>query len=611
MSVSTRSEPPPGGSNAAPIWVAAVEAICALTILLAVAVASAGGFRWRLTSELKLSITSPYRVLAIAIAAGLLRYVGARTTPIQLPRLVARLAWRGSAVLRDVRLPLLLFLTVFGAHAYFYNGGGWNQSARYDPIYSFVEPGTADTGSLRINRFVAPPVPWNTGDWAEYQGHYYSNKAPGGAFLGIPIYFTLFHLERMQGLQPTSLGVAIFNTYVLNLWISVFWSSIASVCLLGLVSRVMGFSQRDALFCALTYAFATLVFPYDTQFWAHPTAAAFLIIGHALLVRQQKRDTAFAGVFIGMSVLTEYVTLFSLPIAFAYLVLQRRRRPETLPFLVGLAPPIACLLLYQKLHFGGWLVTAEALSNPFFKGVTDFTRFSPEVLLALLVSWHRGALVFMPILAVAVVNAMRGPVRGSTDKWLFLLCVANAAGYLGVISSYANWLGGNATGPRYLIVSLPFWCLLLPALSQLRRPARVATISIACWSFVNMLVIATVNTMVRAAVLNPLYGELYPRFVRGQFAVQADPFYVFGALTPEEARRGVFNLGRLLGIQGAASTLPLLVFLAIAVGLLIKWSATAPEAMKTRPLRPETIDETAGMRDTVSAQFSSRNDTNA
>jgi hypothetical protein len=428
---------------------------------------------------------------------------------------------------------------------------------------------------------VAPPVAWNTGDWALYQGNYYSNKAPGGTFLGIPIYFALFHVERALGLLPTSFGVAIFNTYVLNLWMSVFWSSLASVCLLGLLSRAMGFSQRDALFCALTYAFATLVFPYDTQFWAHPTAAAFLLIGHALLVRRQKTDTAFAGLFIGMSVLTEYVTLISLPIAFAYLVSQRRRWREAPLFVAGVAPPIACLLLYQKLHFGGWLVTAAALTNPVFSGVAaDFPGFSPRVLLTLLVSLHRGALVFMPILAVAAVNAMRGPAAGSTDPRFFLVSVANVAGYLGVISSYAGWLGGNATGPRYLIVSLPFWCLLLPALSQLRRPARIATVLIACWSFVNMLVIATVDTMVHAEVSNALYGDLYPRFVRGQFAVQADPFYVFSALSSDQARRGMFNLGRLLNIEGAASTLPLLVMLTISVGLLIKWStaATALEA---------------------------------
>ena len=87
-----------------------------------------------------------------------------------------------------------------------------------------------------------------------------------------------------------------------------------------------------------------------------------------------------------------------------------------------------------------------------------------------------------------------------------------------------------------------------------------------------MLVIATVNPIVREKVENPLYGDLYPQFFQGQFSVQADPFYVFGGLLPEEARRGTFNLGQFLGFDGPSSTLPLLVALAISVAVLFKWS---------------------------------------
>ena len=58
-----------------------------------------------------------------------------------------------------------------------------------------------------------------------------------------------------------------------------------------------------------------------------------------------------------MSLLTEYVTLISLPIAAAYLVWDRRRLADVSLFLAGAASPIAGLLLYQKMNFGGWLVT--------------------------------------------------------------------------------------------------------------------------------------------------------------------------------------------------------------------------------------------------------------
>ena len=84
------------------------------------------------------------------------------------------------------RLTLVLISFVFLVHGYFYNGASWNQNARYDQIYAFVEPGHGETGSFRIDRFIVDPKQGrNTGDWAFHGGHYYSNKAPGAAFLGI------------------------------------------------------------------------------------------------------------------------------------------------------------------------------------------------------------------------------------------------------------------------------------------------------------------------------------------------------------------------------------------------------------------------------------------
>ena len=40
-----------------------------------------------------------------------------------------------------------------------------------------------DKGTLRIDDYVD-----NTVDYAKFEGHYYSDKAPGAAFLGIPVY---------------------------------------------------------------------------------------------------------------------------------------------------------------------------------------------------------------------------------------------------------------------------------------------------------------------------------------------------------------------------------------------------------------------------------------
>ena len=97
--------------------------------------------------------------------------------------------------LDQLRRPAVaIFLVVTLACGWFYAQGSWNQNARYDMIYSFVEPGTPDFLTFRIDHF---HIIWkgkktfNTGDWAFHDGHYYSNKAPGASLLGIPVYAAL------------------------------------------------------------------------------------------------------------------------------------------------------------------------------------------------------------------------------------------------------------------------------------------------------------------------------------------------------------------------------------------------------------------------------------
>jgi hypothetical protein len=76
---------------APPTWVPIVEFICLLFVLIEIDVVRTGGFRLRNLAGLRLSVTSPVRVLLWGIVFGLIRYFGARTIPIQLPRLIA--AW--------------------------------------------------------------------------------------------------------------------------------------------------------------------------------------------------------------------------------------------------------------------------------------------------------------------------------------------------------------------------------------------------------------------------------------------------------------------------------------------------------------------------------------
>ena len=121
-------------------------------------------------------------------------------------------------------LETALFVFVFGLGSYFYNGYGWNQTARYDAIWAFVEPGPHQH-TFAIDAFVTDAeAGLNTGDYArnpDHSPHFYSNKAPGTSLLGIPAYFVLFHVERALGIDPVSIRAVLTNAYLINLWVTV------------------------------------------------------------------------------------------------------------------------------------------------------------------------------------------------------------------------------------------------------------------------------------------------------------------------------------------------------------------------------------------------------
>src|ERR671918_2443203 len=78
----------------------------------------------------------------------------------------------------NVRPEIPLFALVFGAYAYFYQAGGWNQNSRFDLTRALVEDGTSRIDASHKN----------TGDKAKREGHYYCDKAPGVSWLGVPAY---------------------------------------------------------------------------------------------------------------------------------------------------------------------------------------------------------------------------------------------------------------------------------------------------------------------------------------------------------------------------------------------------------------------------------------
>ena len=412
-----------------------------------------------------------------------------------------------------------VFVIVFAAQAYFTNPHGWAQNARFIPILSFVEPGQ-DQYTFHIDHLVrrGPKRDTGTSDWTLHDGHYYSNKAPGTHLLGAPAYLLLFHLERLLGLAPLSRELTRTNRALLNLWCTVVWTALAAA-LFNRFLLARGTSTAGAVLVSVGYVLGTLIFPFGTSLWGHTTSAAFLLIAACLLFWPHGvRAPTLCGFSAGLAVLTDYTAV--LPCAcLAITALARVDRRALVRLALGAAMPLATLLIYQKLCFGDFLTTSVAATNPAFveqgKLVGVLGLPSASVFGANLLSPYRGLLLFCPVLAFALPGAILAWKDG--QKALVAVSVSSILAVLVLAASFNGWWAGWATGPRYLIVSIPFWCLLLPDVGRLRRIVRCAFLATMALSCFNMVAIAAVEVMVNPAFHNPLYGNVYRRFLAGRY----------------------------------------------------------------------------------------------
>jgi len=410
-----------------------------------------------------------------------------------------------------------LILLILGVEGAFYHLGGWNQYARVSAAVAFVEPGTPYTGTFRIDGLKDDGARLATGDWALARSGFYSNKAPGVSFLAVVPYFLLYHAERLAGLDPKMGQLTHINVWALNLWISGFWNIVAALALLRKLPRLGVHSREGAALVAVVYSCATIVLPFSCSSWGHPTAAAFITLGTLELAEGSRARCALGGLWLGMAVLTEYLAAISLIIGALFVLAGPDREERVWRFILGSAPPVAALLLYHEFAFGSYFTTATSLADPVFlqpgrvAGLIGIPN--PANLVRMLFWPGRGLIWQTPILLVTVLGI---PSWYRSGRRLFLaFAVANIAAYALSISSLVVYQGGQTTSMRYMIIALPFFCILLPDLRTFAY--RKTFLVLFAVSAANMFVISATSSMFLSEY--PLSLFAYPNFWHGQLGL--------------------------------------------------------------------------------------------
>ena len=323
-----------------------------------------------------------------------------------------------------------------------------------------------DDGDIRIDGY---PLAF---DYAERDGHTYSDKAPGQEVLAIPAYAA----ARAVGADEAVIERAEGN---LTLWWVTFWSAgVPAVAIIALAAVATHRRGIPIPFAGLaTLAFGTMLLPFSANLYGHVLGAA---LGYAAWVVADggpgtwRRGVAI-GALLGLGVTVEYPVAI-VAVAVLGLLVVRRRWAEAgaacltgIPFALGLA-------LYQWAAFGSPFSSGYT-DKPYHEGSSAFITGVPDpatLLEALFGS--RGLLLFTPIVAVGLYGIVVR-WRESRDDGA-AVAMAVVVGFLLLQAGWVNPWGGDGPGPRYVTPMLPFLALGIAAvwgrLSEFLRMVVVA-----------------------------------------------------------------------------------------------------------------------------------------
>ncbi|MGZ3654095.1 MAG: hypothetical protein ACXVB9_04920 [Bdellovibrionota bacterium] len=336
--------------------------------------------------------------------------------------------------------------------------GGTNALSRDAALRAITEGHTLQIDNYRD---------W-TIDWAHApNGHYYSNKAPGPVFLGLPLMLALDAViiplqshrldERGRAPQPP------YAEYLLlMLWMQIipFFLLVLYIC-----HRLENIEvpQPAIHFFALAAFFGNTAAIYMNSNFGHGVAG-LLFLG-AFFFWWEKRYV-LAGLFLSWALLCDYGVAFALPF-FLIATILRERKIRPLLEIAGGAIPGACVWIwYHTVCFGSPFRTGNQFTNPeqieTLPGMIslwgEYSPLpSPIILVQLLFGESRGILFTQPwMFAVFLLPFQRGTARG-----LGLLAFGSLAGLLWMNGGFGGWHGGWCVGPRYPSVVYPAMALAL------------------------------------------------------------------------------------------------------------------------------------------------------
>jgi hypothetical protein len=463
--------------------------------------------------------------------------------------------FRLPSLVRRYELQLLCSAILLCFYAYFYTGASWNQNSRFDLTRAIVEQHT-----VRIDSFHK-----NTGDKALYNGHYYSDKAPGLALAAVPVWAAVRSILEAAGKTTATERALTFGLYTAGL-ITVALPTVIGLSLLLSLAMSMGASPGGAVFGMLALGLGTPIWAYATLFWGHAAAGSFLVFAFAAAFALRKPNGYplllgfIVGGAAGWATVIEYPAGPMAALLAAYAAFNAWRSHGTTfsrvitGIICGAILNMLVLGLYHYLAFGSAFSIGYAHNVNFpemrTNGFFGVTHPSFKIIRELLFGWQRGLLPLAPVLIFLPIGLHRLLKKRRLE---LAILVAIPLYYLLLNASYVSWDGGFSYGPRHLAAGIFFLVVPLSlAWTRGNRLLRISMMGSAVAGAVMALMAVSTLVIPPTAWAHPIV-ELSRAFFRDQIPLNDGT-----------------NVGLVIGLEGHASLIPLVVFAAFATFALWK-----------------------------------------
>lgn len=398
--------------------------------------------------------------------------------------------------------------------------------------------------TLKIDNLIT-----NIGDIQDksfYNGHYYSDKAPGLSFLAVPFYQAIKLFLLLTDLT--------INLKVLLLILRILCVSSFSVffCIF-LYKMLKEFVDATISMCVtFTFIAGTNLFTYSTLFMSHIHTALFCSAVFYLIYKQEKKKNLFfAGLLSGLAISFDYTTAVIILTLIFYLLILSKNFNKLIIFCSGFLLPVGLLFYYNHSCFGSIFSTGyhhkidPVLSYYHSKGFAGFTYPKLSAITGFLFSASKGLFFYSPFIIPALMGYFH--LFKNNYKISAILCLIPILHIL-TLSSFTDWPGGWTVGPRYLTPILPFFSIPFAIfLSQYRGN-----------TFIIVLTYSFIIYSIFINFLCTVQFPYYPDNVKNPFFELVIPFLKEGIIIP--------NSGMFIGLHPILSILiPLFLILSIVI----------------------------------------------